>query len=216
MKDMLKMGLFLFIVSAIAATLLAFTESKTAPQIKLNQKLSMERAQKEVLPSATTFTTFQLTDEKAKKDIKMTYTAGFTEKGELAGVVLETAPKGYAGEIKMVIGIDISGRVKGVKITSHSETPGLGSKLKGDAFMNSFNKIISEKADPTFMLSKDGGDIDSITAATISARAFCTGIRSALEQFKHIKPNFGNLKIPTPKTLPAIASLTIDATGDTK
>jgi len=119
MNDMLRMGFFLFVVSAIAGVLLAVTESQTAPKILENKLRQLEQARAEVLPQARQF-----------KEVKpqnpaegLEYTAGFAENGELAGIVVNVAPKGYGGPIEMVLGLKSDGSISGVKILSQKETP---------------------------------------------------------------------------------------------
>jgi electron transport complex protein RnfG len=199
MKDMLKMGLFLFIVAAVAGVMLAITEEITAPKIAANKLRLLEEARKEVLPDAVVFSQQERTLE--DKENKITFSAGFNENNEMAGVVLTVYPKGYAGPIEMVVGLDNSGKIAGVKILSQKETPGLGTKLADPVFLEPFKKLIENKDSPVFMVKQDGGDVDAITAATISSRAFCAGIRNSLSLFKTIKPELSSLQ--PPQALPA-------------
>jgi electron transport complex protein RnfG len=198
MKDMLKMGLFLFVVAAVAGVLLAITEEITAPKIAENKKALMEQARKEVLPQATAFSQneYKVSDSANA----LTYSAGFDQSGKLTGVVVNVYPKGYAGAIEMVVGLNNEGKISGVKILSQKETPGLGTKLADPVFMEPFKKLIEAKDKPVFMVKQDGGDVDAITAATISSRAFCAGIRNSLETFDMIKGQFSALKAPAAPT----------------
>lgn len=194
MKDMLHMGLFLFVIAAISGALLAYTESITAPMILENQQKLEELARREVLPSASTFRSAEYRDEAASST--MPYSAGFSENGQLAGIVVKIAPKGYAGPIEMVLGLDAQGKVLGYKILSLKETPGLGTKLSDPIFAQPFKKLLTEKPSPVFLVKKDGGDVDAITAATISSRAFCSGVRNALELFTKIQPQLAAITAP--------------------
>lgn len=205
MKDMLKMGLFLFVVAAVAGVLLAITEEITAPKIAQNKKALLEQARKEVLPAASSFSQNEFKAESSGSSL--TYSAGFDQSGKMAGVVVNVYPKGYAGAIEMVVGLNPEGRIAGVKILSQKETPGLGTKLADPVFMEPFKKLLAEKDTPVFMVKQDGGDVDAITAATISSRAFCAGIRNSLETFNLIKGQFSALKPPTAPQTP-VAPLT--------
>ncbi len=196
MKDMLKMGLFLFVVSAVAGVLLAITESVTAPRIAENQKALLEQARKEVLPQAAIFS---MNEFKASETATaVSYCAGFDQQGKIAGMVLNVYPKGYAGAIEMVVGLNPQGKISGVKILSQKETPGLGTKLADPVFLEPFKKLISTKEQPVFKVKQDGGDVDAITAATISSRAFCAGIRNSLEVFNQVKSQLESLQAPAP------------------
>ncbi len=208
MKDMLHMGLFLFVIAAVAGILLAYTESVTAPLILENRQKAEELARREVLPDAEKFNESQFTDTAASQTYS--YSTGLTGAGEVAGVVVKVAPKGYAGPIEMVVGIDKTGKINGYKILSQKETPGLGTKLSEPVFAEPFKKLIAEKTTPVLLVKKDGGDVDGITAATISSRAFCKGVSEALELFRKIQPQLS--AVPQAPTLPtaqaAIASQT--------
>ncbi|MBU1108374.1 MAG: RnfABCDGE type electron transport complex subunit G [Candidatus Riflebacteria bacterium] len=192
MKDMLRMGSFLFIIAAVAGALLAITESITSPKIRENYIKKLEQARAEVLPQASKFSNIKPDKESAGIE----YTAGFAENGELAGIVVNVAPKGYAGPIEMVLGLKADGSIAGVKILSQKETPGLGTKLADSVFLEPFKKLLQEKPKPIFKVKQDGGDIDGITAATISSRAFCAGVRDAMSTYEKIKPQLQALTAP--------------------
>ena len=192
MKDMMRMGSFLFIIAAVAGVLLAVTESMTAPKIRENYLKKLAQARAEVLPQASKFN-----DIKPDKADGIEYTAGFAENGELAGIVVNVAPKGYAGPIEMVLGLKADGSIAGVKILAQKETPGLGTKLSDSVFIEPFKKLLQEKAKPVFKVKQDGGDVDGITAATISSRAFCAGVTEALTAYEKVKSNLPALTAPT-------------------
>ncbi|NCB39076.1 MAG: RnfABCDGE type electron transport complex subunit G [Erysipelotrichia bacterium] len=199
MKDMMHMGLFLFIIAAVSGILLAYTENLTAPLIKENQRQLLEQARREVLPEAKSFSDKILENETDKIPV----TAGFTSSNELAGIVMNVSPKGYGGPIEMVVGITPAGRISGVKILSQKETPGLGTKLSAPVFTEPFKKLLTEKSAPDFRVKKDGGDIDAITAATISSRAFCSGLKDALANYEKIKAGLSSLEPLSQKAQPA-------------
>ncbi len=205
MSDMLRMGAFLFIIAAVAGALLAITESQTAPKILENRLKQLEQARAEVLPLASSFKEIKPEDPTKVRE----YAAGFTENGELAGIVVNVAPKGYAGPIEMVMGLKTDGSISGVKILSQKETPGLGTKLSDDIFMAPFKKLLQEKSKPIFLLKKDGGDVDGITAATISSRAFCVGVRDALSTYEKLKQQLTTIATPP-------ESLALPQSGESK
>ncbi len=208
MKDMLHMGLFLFVIAAVAGVLLAYTESVTAPLILENRQKAEELARREVLPTADKFNESRFADAAASQTYS--YSTGLTSAGEVAGVVIKVAPKGYAGPIEMVVGIDKTGKINGYKILSQKETPGLGTKLSEAVFAEPFKKLIAEKTTPIFLVKKDGGDVDGITAATISSRAFCKGISEALDLFRKVQPQL--TAIPQTPALPAVMPATASQT----
>lgn len=102
------------------------------------------------------------------------------------GVAIETSVDGFGGPFRVMVGFDADGNILGYEILEHQETPGLGSHIE-HWFKNADKpgqNIIGRKADGKFAVSKDGGEIDAITAATISSRAFLKAINQAYAEFK--------------------------------
>ena len=105
--------------------------------------------------------------------------------GHEDGVAVETAVDGFGGTFRVMVGFDAEGNILGYEILEHQETPGLGSHMV-HWFKNADKpnqNIIGRKAGK-LTVSKDGGDVDAITAATISSRAFLKAVNKAYaEQF---------------------------------
>lgn len=95
----------------------------------------------------------------------------------LNGVAVECTNNGFGGEFKIMAGFDAAGRLVDYSVLSHAETPGLGSKM--DVWFKDALKGRSLDASKPLTVSKDGGDVDAITAATITSRAFLTAINNA-------------------------------------
>lgn len=105
--------------------------------------------------------------------------------GDEKGTAIKTTVDGFGGKMVVMVGFSEDGTILGYKILEHQETPGLGDKAGAwfqDASKEKQN-IIGRKATGTFTVSKDGGDVDAITAATISSRAFLTAINNAYAEF---------------------------------
>lgn len=195
-NNMLKTGGFLFVVAAISGTLLAFSESLTGPVIKQNQLKAEIEAQNEVL------TSFEFQEKTANINGKqINYKVGFDRNGKVTGAVFKVSPKGFGGLINTMVGINNQGRVINYKILSLSETPGLGSKLTSEKFSEGIRGLIDNNASPVFKVKKDGGDVDAVTAATISSRAFCAGLTEALENYNSLKDQILSSKLEE-KTVP--------------
>ncbi len=195
-NNMLKTGGFLFVVAAISGTLLAFSESLTGPVIKQNQLKAEIEAQNEVL------TSFEFQEKSANINGKqINYKVGFDRNGKVTGAVFKVSPKGFGGLINTMVGINNQGRVINYKILSLSETPGLGSKLTSEKFSEGIKGLIDNNASPVFKVKKDGGDVDAVTAATISSRAFCAGLTEALDNYNALKEQILSSKIEE-KTVP--------------
>ncbi|MFC1657593.1 FMN-binding protein [Candidatus Moduliflexota bacterium] len=173
MREVLKFGLLLGLVCALSAGTLAAVFSKVDPLIKENERLEAIAKRKKVLPQAETFEAVELNGRTAH--------IGLDEGRNPLGTALAEAPRGYAGPIKMTIGIVGAGdetRLTGVAISKldQSETPGLGVKITLPSFLDMFKGLSLDEV----ALSADGGKIDAITAATISSRAVVNGVRDGM------------------------------------
>ena len=177
MKEIIKYGLILMIVCVIAAVSLAYTYSKTKPLIDKRAAEIAEKTKREVLPGVYSF-------KEVVKD-KQTFYIGYDKKGNKIGTVVKISTRGYGGPIEMMVGIKNNGTVSGVNILSHLETPGLGAKIENKEFIEQFNgKRLAE-----IILKKDdcNGEIDAITAATISSRAVTDGVKEATKLIEKIE-----------------------------
>ncbi|HKL66822.1 MAG: RnfABCDGE type electron transport complex subunit G [Bacteroidales bacterium] len=105
--------------------------------------------------------------------------------GNIVGTAVETfTNKGFSGEIKVMVGFLPDGTINDVVVLEHAETPGLGDKMEKS---KSDWTVQFQGKDPEsfrLMVTKDGGDVDAITASTISSRAFCDAVARAYETFK--------------------------------
>lgn len=109
--------------------------------------------------------------------------------GQAIGLILPVvAPDGYSGDIRMLVGIDMSGTVLGVRVTSHKETPGLGDKieLKKSDWIRSFNdRALGEPPLRDWTVKKNGGVFDQFTGATITPRAVVGAVKETLVYFRN-------------------------------
>lgn len=105
--------------------------------------------------------------------------------GDANGKAIKVSVDGFGGKMIVMVGFAQDGTILGYKILEHQETPGLGDKaawwFKQEDKPN--QNIIGRKANGQFRVSKDDGDIDAITAATISSRAFLKSINDAYVDF---------------------------------
>jgi len=109
---------------------------------------------------------------------------------EPVGTAVETFTNlGFSGEIKVMVGFLPDGTINDVAVLEHEETPGLGDKMERKK--SDWSVQFQGKNPETFLLSvkKDGGDVDAITASTISSRAFCDAVARAYDTFKRINDN---------------------------
>jgi len=161
----------LTILCVVSAMLLSWVYKETKPKIEENIKKEIESAQKDVLPGAVSF------QEKESGEKK--YVEGYDANGNSVGKIFVLSERGYGSEIKMMVGVN-SGKIVGIKVIQHTETPGLGDGITKKNFLNQF----IDKSLNQLLLKKDGGEIEAITGATISSKACIKIAKEALEYGK--------------------------------
>ena len=126
--------------------------------------------------------------------------------GHADGTAIETEVDGFGGKFRVMVGFDAEGNVLGYEILEHQETPGLGSHMV-HWFKNADKpgqNIIGRKAG-SFVVSKDGGDVDAITAATITSRAFLKAVNQAYAEFHGTEAVTGASQLHKDEEAPAEA-----------
>lgn len=174
-----NMVLSLFIISVVAAGALAGVYILTLENINAQKKAKQEAAILAVLPEGVSIA------EPEEVNGLLVYRA--TLNGENAGAAVQTQEEGFSGPQKIMVGFDAEGNILNYVVLEQTETPGLGSHI--EHWFKHAEKpgqnIIGRKATGAFAVSKDGGDVDAITAATISSRAFLKAINKAYAAFKN-------------------------------
>ncbi len=125
-------------------------------------------------------------DEKGKPLEKNIFPA--KKGGKIVGLAYSAAATGYHGLIDVMIGLDPGGKVIGISIMTHSETPGLGARIVEPAFTKQFKGFTLS---PDLNLSAKGGKIDSVSGATHSSEGVVEAVRKALELFPKVKKEVG-------------------------
>ena len=133
MKDILKLGVTLFAICAVAALVLGVTNNITAPVIEERNIQASNEARKTVLPEADEFKEL----EGMNSDIVLEVYECIKD-GQVIGYTIKTSSKGYGGAIELMVGISKDSKITGVEIGNHSETPGLGSKATEPMFKNQY------------------------------------------------------------------------------
>ncbi len=181
MKDILKLGGMLFLINVIAATSLAAIYSVTKPRIEAKKQEALDNAKGVALPGADVKTLSEILNDK-----NLVLYEGYTDsaKTTLAGYAFVAKGSGYSSVIETIVGVDTSGSILGLKVLYQAETPGLGTKISeikyGEKDPWFLRQFISKTAGK-LAVDKDGGDIQSITGATISSRALTNSIVSGYE-----------------------------------
>ena len=180
-STLLNMVVVLVAVAVITSGLLAWVNHVTEEPIRMQDELALANGIKEVMG------TDQLTvtsDEEVKKEFdgkELVFVVHKTadKQGKFLGAAVESTTMGFGGELKVLVGFDADGKVLGYTILQASETPGLGAKADKWFQADGKGSIIGKTAAQPLTVNKDGGDIDAITASTITSRAFLKAVNQA-------------------------------------
>ena len=178
-----NMLISLIVITLLAGLSLGFVNDLTAgpkAAAKLTKKIN---ALKEVLPEFNNNPIDEmqlLASERVKDSIEM-YPAA--QDGQIVGVaVVGSSDKGFSGLIKLMVGFNPQGEIIDIAVLEQKETPGLGTKIKEDAFLKQFRN--KNPKDFNLKVQKDGGDVDALTGATITTRAFGEAVQLAFDTYK--------------------------------
>ncbi|MDD5384527.1 MAG: electron transport complex subunit RsxG [Gallionella sp.] len=122
-----------------------------------------------------------------------------TREGKVTGLAYEIFGSGYAGKMKLMLGVDAEGKVLGVRVLAHKETPGLGDKIetkKGDWILRFNDLSLGNPPVEKWKVKKDGGQFDQFAGATITPRGVVRAIREGLEFFAANKAQMMDLAAP--------------------
>ncbi len=170
MKNILRISLTLFVITAVVAAALAGVNALTEDRIAAIAAEKTNAAILELFPGSTGV---RLLESGEYTDATGTVTAVYQVSG---GYAVEVRPSGFGGEIVLMVGIDLANSVAGVSVISHAETPGLGAVAgaktpAGERFRDSFMGLSGALA---------VSDIDALTGATVTSQAIVDGVNAAL------------------------------------
>ena len=186
-KDMFKLGLNLLIISAVAALLLALTNSVTASTIAQRNEQANAEARKLVLESAQDFEEVKDAKTDNYKGVKVSeiYEAKDAS-GNTVGYTLKVLPSGYGGTIELMVGIDSAkGQVSGINVVSNSETAGLGAKSTDPEFSDQYKGKPLEELSVLKNGTPGDTEIKAISGATITSTAVTNGVDAAIEVYNN-------------------------------
>ncbi|WP_461206979.1 RnfABCDGE type electron transport complex subunit G [Clostridium sp. DL1XJH146] len=177
--SILRLGLILFIVTAVAGTVLGGVHKITAEPIAIQAIKTNNEAMQEVLPSAEEFS---LLDIEIPEDSMIQEVNEGQAAGEIAGYSIKVITAGYGGDVTLIVGISAEGTIQGMKILEHSETPGLGANAEKDEFRVQYNdKSVEEELTVVKTEPVNDNEIQALTGATITSKAVTTGVNAAIE-----------------------------------
>jgi Na+-translocating ferredoxin:NAD+ oxidoreductase subunit G len=162
--------IFLTIIVFVSITLLTLTDAVTEDKIKEQQDDSVFTMLDKMFPD--------MSEYKLVDDVYVIY-----DDGNVIGYAYLAQGKGYGGTIEILVGLEDETTIKGISIITHNESPGLGSRITEDSYLEQYNGLKIQDTD----MSSNGGKIDAITGATISSTAVADAVRTtALEKVKKI------------------------------
>ena len=177
-----NMVICLFAICVVCSSLLAGVYALTKAPIDAAAKAKNEAAIMEVLPtSAVTIEEERTVDFEGAS---YAYNLAYDEQGNTVGCAINVAPVGFGGPIAIKVGFDVNGNIWSTKVLSQAETPGLGAKCVEPSFSEQFKGF--DPAAKKLAVKKDGGDVDAITASTITSRAYADGLALAVKVFQAI------------------------------
>ena len=176
------MTICLFAICIVCSSLLAGVYALTKAPIDAAAKAKNEAAIMEVLPAGAV-----TIEEERTVDFdgaSYTYNLAYDQQGNTVGCAVNVSPVGFGGPIVIKVGFDANGVICNTKVLSQAETPGLGAKCVEPAFSEQFKGW--NPSARKLAVKKDGGDVDAITASTITSRAYADGLALAVNVFEAI------------------------------
>lgn len=184
-SNFFNMLITLLVISLVSAVSLGSVYNLTKEPIEMAKQKKQEDAIKQVLPAFDRVVTFNV--KSAFGDDSLQFNAAYQAEA-LVGLAVKTYSKnGFGGQINLMAGLLPDGTINNVSVLDHKETPGLGDKMqktKSD-WSDQFNG--KNPAEYRLLVKKDGGDVDAITAATISSRAYVDALQHAYDTYMQNK-----------------------------
>lgn len=197
-SSLTNMIVSLVLIAALAAAALAGVYLLTKDSIDNVQAAKKQSALNAVLPGFDGEIVAVPTTVPGDKD-PVTVNVAVTKDNSLFGAAVETyTNKAFGGTFTLMVGFDVDGNILGTEVIKAAETPGLGDKINKNKsnFAEQFVSMNPAAAEFDLKVKKDGGEVDAITAATISSRAYCDAVNRAAKAF------FATKEIALPRFLP--------------
>ena len=183
----------LLLFALIGTALVAFTYDSTRERIAANERATLLRKLNRLIPpqsydNTLLEDTLQVSDATVLGTGKpvTVYRARLGD-APVGLVMATTAPDGYSGSIRLLVGINIDGTLNGVRVVAHRETPGLGDAIdenRSDWIRIFDGKSLENPPQARWAVRKDGGDFDQLTGATVTPRAVVKSVRQALLYYR--------------------------------
>lgn len=188
-----KSGITLAAIAAICTSLVAFTYHLTADRIAANDKALLEQSLAPALSdlffdSGVSESRLVLSPpHELPGDEEALIYRIYAEGKPVAALFVVTARDGFAGPIRILLGVDMQGSITGIRILRHKETPGLGDKIesrRSDWVKQFPGRSIGNPEVTEWALRRDGGQFDALTGASVTPRAVVKAMRDTLVYFE--------------------------------
>jgi electron transport complex protein RnfG len=186
-SSLLNMVLVLTGVAVVMGGILAYVNHLTEGPIADVNKQKLDNGIKEVMVCddlvVTKTDTVRQNDAKGKELVYIIYQTQ-DKQGKDLGAAVESTTGGFGGDLKVLVGFNPEGKILGYTILETAETPGLGAKADKWFQKGEKGDIIGKAPAEPLTVSKDGGQVDAITASTITSRAFLLAVNNAYKAYK--------------------------------
>ncbi len=192
MSAVLKSGVTLAAIGAVCAALVAITYSLTSERIAANEKAWLEKSLEPALAGLTfegsvseSMLVIRTPHDLPGPDDVIIYRV-YADDLPVAALFAVTARDGYAGAIRVLVGIEYDGTITGIRILEHRETPGLGDKIvasRSDWVFQFDGRSLGDPMLEQWALKRDGGEFDQLTGASVTPRAVIRVTKETLIYF---------------------------------
>lgn len=193
-SSLLNMVLVLTGVAVIMGVVLAYMNHLTTDPIAMQEQKALTDGIRKVMGGKDVVANNQpdavipMADKKGKTFYYSIYEVKDTE-GQLLGAAVQDTVNGFGGQLVVLVGFDTEGTIQGYTLLKHAETPGLGAKA--DQWFQNAEKptanIVGRNAADSLYVTRDGGNVEAITASTITSRAFLQAINNAYKAYQQQK-----------------------------
>lgn len=204
----------LLVIAAVSGGVLGLVYGMTKDTIAQVDQKKNEAAIQAVLPleGEISYKADTLKYNYEGVDLTFPCNLAYDANGTFQGAAVKTSEGGFGGKIDMMVGFAADGTIKGTSVLSHAETPGLGANMTGK-FKDQF--VDKNPASYKLTVTKDGGDVDAITAATITSRAFSKAVDKAYQAFMANKAQYMN-NAPAKEAAPVMEEAPAEENNETE
>lgn len=175
-----NMVLVLFTITLLSSAMVGGVNLLTERPIAEAREAAKQASLAEVLPTFDRTENWQM----ESNGLQLTINKAFSGDNVVGYAIESFSMSGYSGEVRLMVGFDVDGKIINISVLQQKETPGLGANMtkENNPLINSFRS--KQAADIKMVVRKDGGDVDALTAATISSRAYTEAVALAYEAYK--------------------------------